>query len=69
MPPGHLKFLLQDWGTSRRRLRKVKVASRVMNAEHDLSPDQEAAALPMAPEMSSTPLLHPSAKCHLSISK
>lgn len=53
--PGHLKFLLQDWGKSESRLRKVKVASRVMNARHDPPPDQKAASLPMAPQMFSTP--------------
>lgn len=53
--PGHLKFLLQDWGKSKSRLRKVKVASRVMNARHDPPPDQKAASLPMAPQMFSTP--------------
>lgn len=41
--PGHLKLLLQEWGTAQRRLGKVKVASRVMNAEPDPPPDQEVA--------------------------
>lgn len=53
--PGHLKFLLQDWEKSERRLRKVEVASRVMNARHDPPPDQKAASWPMAPPTFSTP--------------
>lgn len=36
--PRHLKFLLQDWGTAQMRLRKVKVAFRVTNEEHDPPP-------------------------------
>lgn len=53
--PGHLKFLLQDWEKSERRLRKVEVASRVMNARHDPPSDQKAASWPMAPPTFSTP--------------
>lgn len=65
--PGHLKFLLQDWGTAQKRLRKVKVASRVTNEEHDpphpqvrrllLCPRHLRCPPPPAPSLCKVPLL------------